>query len=48
LIVGILMLSYVGFALLDARLSQADQTRRFEQALKDADRARRESQHRWP
>ena len=34
LIIGILALSYVGFVLLDARLYQAYQTWRFEQALK--------------
>ena len=33
-IIGILALGYVGLALLDARLYQADQTRRFEEALK--------------
>jgi sortase A len=33
-IIGILVLGYVGLALLDARLYQADQTRRFEDALK--------------
>jgi sortase A len=32
-IIGILALGYVGLALLDARLYQADQTRRFEEAL---------------
>jgi sortase A len=34
-IIGIFLLSYVGLALLDARLYQADQTRRFEQALEE-------------
>jgi sortase A len=33
-IIGILALGYVGLALLDARLYQTDQTRRFEEALK--------------
>ncbi len=33
-IIGILALGYVGLALLDARVYQADQTRRFEEALK--------------
>jgi sortase A len=33
-IIGILALGYVGLALLDARLYQADQTRRFEEALR--------------
>jgi sortase A len=32
-LIGILMLSYVGFALLDARLYQADQSRQFQQEL---------------
>jgi sortase A len=32
-IIGILALGYVGFALLDARLYQADQSRRFQQEL---------------
>jgi sortase A len=32
--IGILTLGYVGFALLDARLYQADQNRRFEEELK--------------
>ena len=31
--VGILALGYVGFVLLDARLFQADQSRRFQQEL---------------
>ena len=34
LIIGLLALSYVGFALLDARLYQAEQARRFERALR--------------
>ena len=42
LIIGFLALSYVGYALLDARLYQADQNRQFEQALKGADLARAE------
>ena len=32
-VIGILALGYVGFALLDARLYQADQSRRFQQEL---------------
>ena len=43
LIIGLLALSYVGFALLDARLYQAKQARRFERALKEANLARTES-----
>jgi sortase A len=43
LIIGLLALSYVGFALLDARLYQAEQARRFEQALKETNLARAES-----
>ncbi len=35
-ILGILALSYVGFALIDASIYQANETRRFEQALKDS------------
>ena len=35
LIIGLLALSYVGYALLDARLYQAEQARRFEQELKE-------------
>lgn len=35
-IIGILALSYVGFALIDASIYQANETRRFEQALKDS------------
>ena len=34
-VIGILALGYVGFALLDARLYQADQSRRFQQELND-------------
>jgi sortase A len=43
LIIGLLALSYVGFALLDARLYQAEQSRRFERALKETNLARAES-----
>jgi sortase A len=43
LIIGLLALSYVGFALLDARLYQAEQARRFERALKETSLARAES-----
>jgi sortase A len=43
LIIGLLALSYVGFALLDAWLYQAEQARRFERALKEANLARAES-----
>ena len=43
LIIGLLALSYVGFALLDARLYQAEQARRFERALKETNLARAES-----
>jgi sortase A len=43
LIIGFLALSYVGFALLDARLYQADQARRFERKLKETNLARAES-----
>jgi sortase A len=43
LIIGLLALSYVGFALLDARLYQAEQARRFERALKETNFARAES-----
>ena len=35
-IIGILALGYVGFALIDTSIYQADETRRFEQALKDS------------
>src|SRR5262249_3795942 len=35
LIIGLLTLSYVGYALLDARLYQAEQARRFERELKE-------------
>jgi len=35
-VIGILALSYCGYVLLDARLYQAYQTRRFEQELKDS------------
>jgi hypothetical protein len=41
LIIGLLALSYVGFALLDAWLYQAEQARRFERALKEAHRDQR-------
>lgn len=40
LIFGILVLSYAGYVLLDARLYQADQNRQFERALKGANLAR--------
>jgi sortase A len=43
LIIGLLALSYVGFTLLDARLYQAEQARRFERALKETNLARAES-----
>jgi sortase A len=43
LIIGLLALSYVGFALLDARLYQAEQARRFERELKETNLARAES-----
>jgi sortase A len=43
LIIGLLALSYVGYALLDARLYQAEQARRFERALKETNLARAES-----
>jgi sortase A len=43
LIIGLLALSYVGFALLNARLYQAEQARRFERALKETNLARAES-----
>ena len=43
LIIGLLALSYVGYALLDARLYQAKQARRFERALKETNLARTES-----
>lgn len=42
LIIGVLALSYVSYALLDAWLYQADQTRQFEQALKGANLVRAE------
>jgi sortase A len=42
LIIGLLALSYVGFALLDARLYQAEQARRFERALKETNLVRAE------
>jgi sortase A len=35
LMIGLLMLSYVGYALLDARLYQDEQSRRFEEELKE-------------
>jgi len=43
LIIGLLALSYVDFALLNARLYQAEQARRFERALKETNLARAES-----
>ena len=43
LIIGLLALSYVGFALLDARRYQAEQARRFERALNESNLARAES-----
>jgi sortase A len=43
LIIGLLALSYVGFALLDARLYQTEQARRFERVLKETNLARAES-----
>lgn len=36
MIFGLLLLSYVGYVLFEAQLYQADQTRKFEQALKSA------------
>jgi sortase A len=36
LVIGVLMLSYAGYRLLDARLFQADQNREFDRALKGA------------
>jgi len=44
LILGAITLSYVGYALLDARLHQANQARQFDQALKGANIARGHSQ----
>ena len=43
LIIGLLALSYVGYALLDARLYQAEQARRFERELKETNLSRAES-----
>ena len=43
LIIGLLALSYVGYALLDARLYQAEQARRFERELKETNLPRTES-----
>jgi sortase A len=43
LIIGLLALSYVGYALLDARLYQAEQARRFERELKETKLPRAES-----
>jgi len=43
LMIGVLILSYVGYTLLDARLYQAEQARQFEQALKGANLSRVES-----
>jgi len=43
LIIGLLSLSYVGYALLDARLYQAEQARRFERELKETNLPRAES-----
>lgn len=43
LIIGALVLSYAGYALLSARLYQADQARQFEQALKDTNLLRVEN-----
>jgi sortase A len=47
-IIGILALGYVGLALLDARLYQADQTRRFEEALKRLGPATSSGEHLHP
>jgi sortase A len=47
-IIGILALGYVGLAQLDARLYQADQTRRFEEALKRQGPATGSSEHLHP
>jgi sortase A len=47
-IIGILALGYVGLALLDARLYQADQTRRFEEALKRLRPATGSGEHLYP
>jgi hypothetical protein len=47
-IIGILTLGYVGFALLDARLYQADQNRRFEEALKGLRPATGSGEHLHP
>src|SRR5262245_56562730 len=43
LIIGLLALSYVGYTLLDARLYQAEQARRFERELKETNLPRAES-----
>jgi sortase A len=45
LVIGVLALSYVSFALLDAKLYQAYQTWRFEQALKKRDPSIGNSEH---
>jgi len=49
-ITGIAALAYVGLTLLDARLYQANQSRRFEQELKDsqASNGNGEAVHHWP
>lgn len=41
--VGLITISYVGYALFETRFYQADQARQFEQALKSANLARAES-----
>src|SRR5215475_107582 len=43
LLIGLLALSYVGYALLDARLYQDEQARRFERELKETKLTRAES-----
>jgi sortase A len=43
LIIGLLALSYVGYALLDSRLYQAEQARRFERELKETNMPRAKS-----
>ncbi len=47
-IIGILALSYCGFALLDARLYQDYQTRRFQKALKDSRPSIGSGEHLYP
>jgi sortase A len=47
-IIGILTLGYVGFAMLDARLYQADQNRRFEEELKGLRPATGSGEHLQP